>query len=126
MKTKVLSLVAILMMGAFTVLAGNKTEKIKVYGNCGMCESRIEKAVKAVDGVSKADWDKKTKMLEVTFDDKNTNIHKFTWPLRLLVTIPKCTKQKMKFTTNFLAAANTTAPQKLKQRKATRDININL
>ncbi|WP_372648528.1 heavy-metal-associated domain-containing protein [Draconibacterium sp.] len=76
MKTKVLSLVAILMMGAFTVLAGNKTEKIKVYGNCGMCESRIEKAVKAVDGVSKADWDKKTKMLEVTFDDTKTNIHK--------------------------------------------------
>lgn len=63
-------------MGAFTVLAGNKTEKIKVYGNCGMCESRIEKAVKAVDGVSKADWDKKTKMLEVTFDDTKTNIHK--------------------------------------------------
>ena len=76
MKTKVLSLVALFMMGAFTVFAGNKTEKIKVYGNCGMCESRIEKAVKAVEGVSKADWDKETKMLEVTFDDAKTDIHK--------------------------------------------------
>jgi len=76
MKTKVLSLVALFVMGAFTVFAGNKTEKIKVYGNCGMCENRIEKAVKAVDGVSKADWDKETKMLEVTFDDTKTNIHK--------------------------------------------------
>jgi len=76
MKTKILSLVALFVMGAFTVFAGNKTEKIKVYGNCGMCESRIEKAVKAVDGVSKADWDKKTKMLEVTFDNAKTNIHK--------------------------------------------------
>ena len=48
MKTKVLSLVALFMMGAFTVFAGNKTEKIKVNGECGMCETRIEKAVKAV------------------------------------------------------------------------------
>lgn len=76
MKTKILSLVTLFMMGAFTVFAGNKTEKIKVYGNCGMCETRIEKAVNAVEGVSKADWDKKTKMLEVTFDDAKTNIHK--------------------------------------------------
>uniref|UniRef100_UPI0032162A93 cation transporter n=1 Tax=uncultured Draconibacterium sp. TaxID=1573823 RepID=UPI0032162A93 len=76
MKTKVLSLVALFVMGAFTVFAGNKTEKIKVYGNCGMCESRIEKAVNCVNGVSKADWDKETKMLEVTFDDSKTNIHK--------------------------------------------------
>lgn len=73
MKTKVLSLVALFMMGAFTVFAGNKTEKIEVKGNCGMCESRIEKAVKAVDGVSKADWNKDTKILEVTFDDAKTS-----------------------------------------------------
>lgn len=76
MKTKVLSLVALFMMGAFTVFAGNKTEKIKVYGNCGMCETRIEKTVNAVEGVSKADWDKKTKMLEVTFDDAKTSTEK--------------------------------------------------
>ncbi|HPF51665.1 MAG TPA: cation transporter, partial [Draconibacterium sp.] len=76
MKTKVLSLVALFMLGAFTVFAGNKTEKINVKGNCGMCESRIEKAVKAVDGVSKADWNKDTKILEVTFDDAKTSADK--------------------------------------------------
>ena len=76
MKTKVVSLVALFMMGALSVFAGNKTEKIKVYGNCGMCESRIEKAVNAVDGVSKADWNKDTKMLEVTFNDAKTDVHK--------------------------------------------------
>ena len=76
MKTKVLSLVALIMMGAISVFAGNKTEKIEVKGNCGMCESRIEKAVKAVDGVSKADWDKETKKLEVTFDNAKTNLDK--------------------------------------------------
>ena len=76
MKTKVLSIVAIFMLSAVAVFAGNKTEKFKVYGNCGMCENRIEKAVNAVDGVSKADWNKDTKMLEVTFDDTKTDIHK--------------------------------------------------
>lgn len=79
MKTKILSLVALFVFGAMTVLAGSKTEKIKVYGNCGMCESRIEKAVKAVDGVTAADWNKETKMLDVTFDDskvKVDDIHK--------------------------------------------------
>ncbi len=76
MKTKVLSLVALFTMGVFTVFAGNKTEKIEVKGNCGMCEKRIEKAALAVDGVSKADWNKETKQMEVTFDDTKTNLDK--------------------------------------------------
>ena len=76
MKTKILSLVALFTLGAFTVFAGNKTEKIKVKGECGMCETRIEKAVKAVEGVSKADWDKETKILEVSFDDAKTTADK--------------------------------------------------
>lgn len=76
MKSKILSLAFIFVMGTASVLAGNKTEKIEVKGNCGMCESRIEKAVKSIDGVSKADWSKETKMLEVTFDDAKTNIDK--------------------------------------------------
>ncbi|NOY51042.1 MAG: ATPase [Chlorobi bacterium] len=69
-------LFASLMMLTITSFAGVKTEKLKVYGKCGMCESRIETAVKAVDGVSTADWDKDTKMLEVTFDESKTDIHK--------------------------------------------------
>jgi copper chaperone CopZ len=76
MKTKVLSLAALFMMGAVSVFAGNKTEKIEVKGNCGMCETRIEKAVNAVDGVSTANWVKKTKKLAVTFDDTKTNLDK--------------------------------------------------
>jgi periplasmic mercuric ion binding protein len=76
MKTKVLSLVALFMLGAFTVFAGDKTEKIKVYGNCEMCKTRIEKAVNSIDGISKADWNIETKLLEVTFNDAKTDIHK--------------------------------------------------
>jgi len=76
MKTKVLGLLVMFVLGTFTVFAGEKSEKFKVYGNCGMCEKRIEKAASAVEGVSKADWDKETKMMKVTFDDSKTDVHK--------------------------------------------------
>ncbi len=51
-----------------------KTEAVKVYGNCGMCKTRIEKAAKSEDGVSKAKWDQKKKELTVTFDPSVTNL----------------------------------------------------
>lgn len=73
-----LTLIAIFTIsGLSNVKAEDKkeTKKFKVFGNCGMCESRIEKAAKAVDGVTIADWDKKTKMIKVTFDSETTNIH---------------------------------------------------
>ena len=76
MKTKVLSLVVMFVFGTFMVFAGNKTKKFKVKGNCGMCESRIEKAALSVDGVSKADWDKESKKMEVVFDDSKTSTDK--------------------------------------------------
>ena len=44
-----------------------KTVNFKVYGNCGMCEKTIEKSLK-IDEVSKGDWNKETKMIEVKFD----------------------------------------------------------
>jgi copper chaperone CopZ len=51
----------------------SKTETLKVSGNCGMCKARIEKAAK-IDGVSKAEWDAKTKTLSATFDPAKTSI----------------------------------------------------
>jgi len=50
-----------------------KTETLKVSGNCGMCKSRIEKAAK-IDGVSKSDWDSKSKILAVTYDPAKANM----------------------------------------------------
>lgn len=76
MKTRVVSLVVLFVLGTFTVFAAEKTEKFKVKGNCGMCEKRIEKAAKAVDGVKEADWNKETKMIEVKFDDAKTDLDK--------------------------------------------------
>jgi mercuric ion binding protein len=48
-------------------MASTKTETIKVWGNCGSCKARIDKAAK-IDGVSKADWDKDTKILTLVYD----------------------------------------------------------
>lgn len=39
-----------------------------------MCETRIEKAAKSLEGVTEADWDQKSKMIEVTFDNEITDI----------------------------------------------------
>jgi copper chaperone CopZ len=50
-----------------------KTETLKVSGNCDMCKARIEKAAKIV-GVTKAEWNKKDKMLTATFDPAKTSI----------------------------------------------------
>lgn len=44
-----------------------KTESIKVSGNCESCKARIEKAAK-VDGVTKADWNMKTKILTLVYN----------------------------------------------------------
>ena len=76
MKTKVLSLVSMFLLGTSMVFAQAKTEKFEVKGNCGMCENRIETAAKSVDGVSAADWNKETKMLELSFDESKTSVKK--------------------------------------------------
>jgi copper chaperone CopZ len=75
MKTKKINItIVVILLGFSTVFGLTKTEKFKVYGNCGMCESRIEKAAKGVDGVMSADWDKEIKQIVVEFDDSQTTI----------------------------------------------------
>jgi periplasmic mercuric ion binding protein len=77
MKTKIFSLVMIMGLSTIALYAQTeKTEKFEVAGNCGMCEARIEKAAKSVEGVSTADWDKETKMIEVAFNSETADIHK--------------------------------------------------
>jgi len=74
MKTKMLALLTVFMLGTVTLFAQEKTESFKVYGNCGMCESRIEKAAKSVEGVTTADWDQETQMMKVTYDSSKTDV----------------------------------------------------
>lgn len=45
-----------------------------VRGNCGMCKTTIEKAVNNLDGISKAEWDRLRKKIDVSFDASKTNL----------------------------------------------------
>lgn len=76
MRMRNLILIVFLLLGVNQLNAQVKKETFKVLGRCGTCEERIEKAAQSVDGVAKADWNRKTKMIEVTFDAKKTNLHK--------------------------------------------------
>lgn len=76
MKTKVVMLAILMMMGAGSVFAKIKAEKFLVNGKCEMCEKRIEMAALSLDGVSKADWNKETKEINVTIDDSKTDLQK--------------------------------------------------
>ena len=48
-------------------------ESFKVWGNCDMCKSTIEKAAKSVDGVVSAKWNKNSKMMQIKFDGNKTS-----------------------------------------------------
>lgn len=50
-----------------------KTEKVKIYGNCGMCEKKIE-AAGSIKNISKIDWNKDTKLATLTFNSNKTSV----------------------------------------------------
>ena len=61
-----------LMMAALSILSVSvnaqiKTDTIKVFGECGMCKNRIQKALKT-EGITSAAWDTETKLLVVAYD----------------------------------------------------------
>lgn len=58
-----------------TSMAQAKKEIIKVWGNCGMCEERIEKAAKKA-GAKTASWDSDKLELTVTYDSSKTSSQK--------------------------------------------------
>ena len=49
------------------VVDGISISSFKVWGNCGMCEDKIEGSLKA-NGVKDADWNSETKMIKVSYD----------------------------------------------------------
>ena len=44
------------------------TDIFMVYGNCGMCENRIETALAIVEGIHSTDWDVDNKVMTVKYD----------------------------------------------------------
>lgn len=74
---KKLAFLLIAVVAAFThqtaLAQDSKTEIFKVYGNCGMCKKRIDKAAVG-EGIAKADWNVETKIMTITYDpSKITN-----------------------------------------------------
>jgi len=67
MKTITSIFVAVFVFASTSIFAQSKTDSFKVYGNCGMCKNRIEKASK-LEGVTSAAWNVDTKIMTVTYD----------------------------------------------------------
>lgn len=67
---------AITLLLSFTFASAQiknaKTETVKIFGNCGMCETTIEKAG-SLKKIANVDWNKDTKMATLTYDAKKTN-----------------------------------------------------
>lgn len=57
-----------------TLSFSQTTSTVTVKGNCEECKERIEKAAK-IKGVKKAEWDKKTKIATITYDETKTNLN---------------------------------------------------
>ncbi len=49
-----------------------KTEAVKVFGNCGMCKTKIEKAGN-LKNIAQVDWNEDTKIATLTYDESKTN-----------------------------------------------------
>lgn len=69
-KTLLIAACAVLSVSVFA--QDIKTAVIKVNGECGTCKKKIETAAK-VPGVSKADWNKDTKVLTLSYDPAKVN-----------------------------------------------------
>lgn len=59
-----------------TLFAQEKTDSMKVWGNCGMCKKTIESSLKKKDGILSKTWNKETKILTVTYDSEKITIQK--------------------------------------------------
>jgi periplasmic mercuric ion binding protein len=56
-------------------ISSEKKENIKVWGECGMCKKKIEKASKDAGAVA-ADWNEESKILSVSYNSNKTSAAK--------------------------------------------------
>ncbi len=52
------------------------SETFKVWGNCDMCKTTIEKSLKSVDGIKSAKWNVETKMITVKFETSKLTLER--------------------------------------------------
>ncbi|AZA53827.1 DUF3347 domain-containing protein [Chryseobacterium sp. G0201] len=72
--SKILMVIIVLLsaVNSFAQIKNAKTETVKIYGNCEMCKTTIEKAGNLKD-VATVNWNKDTKMATLNYDSKKTN-----------------------------------------------------
>lgn len=63
---RIIALAAVCLLVSPEMQAQNTTSNIKVSGNCGMCQKKIEAAALSA-GARKAHWDEATKVLTVKY-----------------------------------------------------------
>ncbi|RKD16336.1 mercury transporter [Pelobium manganitolerans] len=72
--SRIVMVIAVLLssINSFAQIKNANTETVKIYGNCGICKTTIEKAGN-VKKVASVDWNKDTKMATLTYDGNKTN-----------------------------------------------------
>lgn len=73
-KTLIAITVLLSFMACNAQIKNATIESVKIYGNCGMCESTIESAGN-IKKVAEVDWNKDTKMATLTYDANKTSQH---------------------------------------------------
>lgn len=68
----ILLLLSLLIGSCGAQIKNKKNEKVTVYGNCRMCEKKIEVAGN-IKGIVKVEWEKDTKQATLIYDSKKTN-----------------------------------------------------
>jgi len=71
-------IIMMFLVSALMLQAAEQKALLKVSGNCGSCKKRIVLAAKSVEGVEEANWDKRTKVLTVEFDDTKASVESIT------------------------------------------------
>jgi Protein of unknown function (DUF3347) len=67
------AITALLTITCQAQINNSRTEAVKIYGNCGMCETNIEKAGNKKK-ISIADWNEETKIATITYNSKKTSL----------------------------------------------------
>lgn len=108
MKTTLLTLLALVVMGIGHAQEKNLSINFEVKGNCGMCKSRIEKTAIKIKGVKFASWDAETKKFAAIIDERKCSIDDikkkiaevghdsegFTAPQEVYDSLPECCKYR--------------------------------
>lgn len=72
LKYLMITLIVLSTVASYAQTKNQKTEIVKIYGNCGMCEKTIEKAGN-MKNQSSVDWNKNTKMATISYDSLKTS-----------------------------------------------------